>query len=178
MVTNIPDTTGGGNFPSGIVEFVNVTTPSASGEAHSYRLKGIDNGGGSEQFIYSDYKTVTFYNRVKAGASTESSATNANAAILFLVMSSYNAIEPKSDITFSGDVDTTNADKYTWIIFPVNWGNPIDILQGATSIATDFEPRWSLDITNPHGVASAYYFYRSTSKGAFGVGSNITVKFS
>lgn len=179
LITGSSDVTGSIVLPT-VFTFESITPPGPSGNLHSFVINGTDNGGGVETTIQSNAKTISFYNRVKIGASDQSTATTIPVGqALFSELSLKDLLIPKtSNLSFVGDANTNDQSKYTWIAFPINWGNPTDIVQAATSIIDDFEERTTIELTNEHGSNMSYYFYRSTSKGAFGVGANITVKFN
>ena len=93
-------------------------------------------------------------------------------------MNTYNEVRGKADIPFEGDSATDNEANYLWIAYPSFWGVADDIELGSFGVLDDFQSPVTAAVTNDHGHSAYYNFYRSTGKGAFGVGQNVTLKFS
>lgn len=163
---------------STVYEVSNTSVSLSSGLSFGIKIKAVDNGGVSDIPIYSSSKIFNFYNRIKAGGSTESSVHSGNVNDLFSDLTSYETLNAKADIAFVGDSDTTDANKYTWIAYPVTWGFASDILLASISVINDFESYGQQGITNAHGIITQYFFYRSASKGAFGLNQNIKLTFN
>jgi len=172
------DTSTTGSFSPSVHTVENTSVSSASGDVFNYRARATDEGGVNEVFIYSSRQYFKFYDRARAGGSEEEFVNTNNAADLFADLVSYNALSAKTNIAFDGDADTTDGDKYVWIVYPSIWGEANDILLGNFGVKDDFLDSQSFSVANIHGVSVLYKFYRSRSAGPFNVGQNITLTFS
>tara|TARA_R110002167_G_scaffold41391_2_gene126457 strand:+ start:3375 stop:4385 length:1011 start_codon:yes stop_codon:yes gene_type:complete len=174
--TSISDTATSFNLtPNLVIDSTSSGPLPPEGRAYNISMTFVDNGSGSDQVISSATRSIKFLDNIAVGTSSSAVVTPS----LFSSLSVYNAQTARRDISFTGNSDTDNGSNYTWIAYPYSWGLASDILLAATGVLGDFQPQIiasSLD-NNSQSAAVDYIFYRSTSKGAFGVGQNITVKF-
>ena len=147
----------------------------------SYSATVIDDGGACEpdQTLTSGTIKFEWKHRVRMGSSTATGlADDAAAQALFDGMSTvFDALRGESDFTVTANAGMDTASNYTWIVYPVSFGNLSEVLLGATDVLSDFESPVDKNLTNDYGVTTSYRFYRSTFDDAFSSGQNLTIKF-
>ena len=178
VLSNLLDTNVSHTFPEALILLLNNSTGlGPSGSTNTFKVQAVDTGSGSSVNVDSNIRSVSFLDRVRIGASSYSGASPSNAGDIFGELNVYNQLKTRQDISVQGDSNTDSVDNYTWIVCPQSWGGVNDILLASFSVLPDFQPAVIQPVTNAHGAVINYSFYRSNSKGAFGVGQNITVKF-
>lgn len=174
--TAISDVSGNYILPSVLAVNSATSVIPDAGLSYSFKMSFIDNGGNNDITINSTTKTIRFLYNIAVGANETSIVTPTLMSSLSLI----NTGSPKGDIAFEGNANTTDNSKYTWICYPASWGLADDIVLAATSVIGDFQSPTIVAITdhsNQTSLSLSYMFYRSTSKGAFGNGQNVTLKF-
>lgn len=147
----------------------------------SYKVRAIDDGGSDlpDQNIFSSAITFTWRYKIKVGASSTSSISDADdAAALFTGMTAaYDQLRGESDfnVTANSAMDATN--NYTWIAYPASFGNLNKIDLAGVDVLSDFESPVDFNITNDYGKTISYRFYRSTYDDAFAQGQILTIDF-
>lgn len=145
----------------------------------SFTVKATDSGGSSSVSITSSAIKVNWRFRVKVGASsTESISDATEAGTLFSGMTAAsNELRAEADFNVTATSAMDTADNYTWIAYPASFGNLNKINLAGTDVLSDFESPVDYNITNDYGVTTSYRFYRSTYDNAFATGQVLTIDF-
>ena len=147
----------------------------------SYKVRAIDDGGADlpDQNIFSSTITFSWRYRVRVGASSTSSLSDAaDAAALFTGMSlAYDQLRGELDFNVTANSAMDLSGNYTWISYPAAFGNLNKIDLAGVDVLSDFESPVDFNITNDYGKTISYRFYRSTYDDAFAQGQIITIDF-
>jgi hypothetical protein len=161
-------------------DVVNTDGTYKSGDVYAFNVVAIDSGSGSNVEIQSNYINVTVLNRVKVGGSLISSiSSNTEAQVLWNGLSgAYSNLAVKGDILVTADADMDTANKYTFIIYPNDWGSISNILHNdGQSVLSDFDSGHQKSIENGFGVTIPYRIYRSIYADAFAQNSTLKISF-
>ena len=147
----------------------------------TYKASVVDDGGANEPDLTLTSGGIKFewLHRLRVGSSTTTAlADDAAAQTLFDGMTTaFDELRGESDFTVTATSGMDTASNYTWVAYPVSFGNLSEIQLGATDVLSDFESPVDKNLTNDYGVTTSYRFYRSTYDDAFSTGQVLTIKF-
>lgn len=179
---------GGSTVQSGISDTAGTVTLSSAntqdpGTATSvkYRVEATDNGSGTNNTIWAE-KSVTWYYRVKVGASsTGTVTTNTQAQSLYdglTTTGAYDDVKPNTTFTTNTSTAMNTSGNYTYIIYPASFTEITSIIQGGSiPVLGAFTDLGDFTIQNQYGVSVSYSIYRSNITQAFADNTTLEIAF-
>ena len=156
-------------------EYIDLSSGSVS--SYSYKLTAIDDGGSSDIIISSGPRYIRFRYRAKVGAYAGEVSSDNYQDIYDDLLDVYDDLQSETTITANCSTDTDNGDNFTYIIYPANWGEISEVLQGSFDVTTAFTKGGPFLVSNTYGALIEYYFYKSNDPGAFAPNVTLTISF-
>jgi hypothetical protein len=142
-----------------------------------FNLTAIDDGGGSNETISSNNKTIRFRFRVKVGASPLEVSSSNFQSVYDNISTIHDELQLETTISTTCSPDTNNTSNFTYIVYPASFGAVTEVLQGAQPVTGAFTSYGPFLVTNSFGAQIEYNFFRTNDPGAFADGVVLTINF-